>query len=207
MKNGKFFSFIKDQSAPSFTQAAEIEDVEFVWDELPVRKIQHQAYVYTGFALDNFTVDSHLLSICSIAHGKFISVFNVSEWKWVNHLEFKDDIVGFIKHKNPGGALYTSCVTKHNWIYFGFLYNNGARQDVIPENWRGTFTEGEFVKIAYDLENSHTAFLLSKTDKGFCLNFLYKNAFTNYDNFIDPKNARVSVFSLKMKDVDQYYVI
>lgn len=33
-----------------------------------------------------------------LAHGKFISVFDILAWKWIFHCEYEDDILCLFRH-------------------------------------------------------------------------------------------------------------
>ena len=89
MKDGNFYGFDhKNKSNITFSLAQPISREEIDFDQIHVKLVHNIVSLFAGF---------HLVKIgyamCVIAHGRFISLFDLIEWNWKNHIEFEDDII------------------------------------------------------------------------------------------------------------------
>jgi hypothetical protein len=86
---GNYYGFEhKNKSSITFNLANPISREDLDFDNIPVKLVQNIVSLYTGV---------HLVKIGKamvvITHGKFVSLFDLIEWKWINHIEFEDDIL------------------------------------------------------------------------------------------------------------------
>lgn len=65
-----------------------ISEEEVDWDNIEIRRIQTIVRPYTSFKLI-----SKFETFLIVGHGKYVSVFNIEQWKWINHLYFEEDEV------------------------------------------------------------------------------------------------------------------
>ena len=160
----------KGSTSVSFNQAEPLEG-EFEWDTLFIKNIQNIAHLYTGFR-----VSQSGFYYVAISHSKFISIFNITDWKWMNHLEFPDEIIYMFTHKNCKNDSYSSMVTKKGLVYVGFMYDKGMRAKAVPESWKDAETSGgTILRLTYDVENDRTLFIVHKkaNDESPSISMLY----------------------------------
>lgn len=100
LSDGNTYGFDhKDKYTASFQQIEPISPDDLEWENIIVKKIHNTVYLYKGIkllALGNKGVNSLYISI--IAHGKFVSIYDIAEKKWTNHMTFVDDIEAFFSH-------------------------------------------------------------------------------------------------------------
>ena len=72
-----------------------ITEEEVDWDNLHLKRINKIAKIYTGFK-----IVSQYETYCMISHGKYISVFNIEQWRWVNHMYFEQGDVMSIHRRS-----------------------------------------------------------------------------------------------------------
>jgi hypothetical protein len=71
---------------------------------------------------------TELKSLIALSHDKFVSIFNITDWKWVNHEDFQDEFQMLFMHNNKKKNLnYTAGLTKKGWCHIGVMYNGGMR--------------------------------------------------------------------------------
>ena len=81
MTDGNTYMFQhRNQSAVSFAQAEPISDYDLEWDNIKIKKIQNYVHLYTGFKIFCLYGGAKQKSFVSISHGKYISIFNITDW-------------------------------------------------------------------------------------------------------------------------------
>ena len=56
-----------------------------------------------------------------ISHGRFVSLFDLIEWRWLNHIEFEDDIVKLFRIYKTKESRYQSVLLRNGAVYIGVL--------------------------------------------------------------------------------------
>ena len=90
----------KKRNNPSFQMAEPFEKDEIDWRKIHVKKVHNIVNLFTGIHIVRIGI-----TMCVITHSKFASLFDLLEWKWVNHIEFETDIIKLfrpIRTKTPG---------------------------------------------------------------------------------------------------------
>jgi hypothetical protein len=123
--------------------------------------------LYSGFHIVKIG-----LTMCVITHGKFVSLFDLIKWEWVNHIEFEDDIVKLFRHYKTEKNRYQSILLKNGGVYFGILDYDEYKEKV-PEKERDLKVGGTIVRFNEDVENSHTLYMVIK-EATYYLKVLYR---------------------------------
>lgn len=105
-----------------------------------MKNVQNIVYLYRAFKLFSLSSGPEAISYCALAHGKFISVFDMIGWNWMNHLEFTDEVLHLFLHTCLGVAtddeeasteIKPSCILKNGLIYTGFMIEEGLFEGII----------------------------------------------------------------------------
>ena len=138
-----------------------------------MHKVHNYVLVYSAFEIYSVKVGMKYKSFCGISHYKYISIFNITDWKWENHLEFTDEIFYLFTHDSQrdanGGwnvsALLPSCITKKGWMYLNILENN-EQQEIIDESKKNEELSivGELIKCSEDLDNQKQLYMYYKKE-------------------------------------------
>ena len=209
MSDGNVYGFDhKNKSTISFSQSEAIASDDMEWGHLMTKKVQNIVYLFTAFKISCIYSGAKQQSYAAIAHGKYISLFNITEWRWINHLEFQDDIIHMFTHIHKDGSTYTSCMTKKGWIYIGFMYDGGKWETVVHETWRGAYTPGKQISIADDIENNKTLFVIHQApeDNNPHLSMLYAGVLSNWDHLLTSKD-RLAVAVMQSREANSYIMI
>lgn len=73
----------------SFTQAQKVVDEELDYDKIHLKAVHNIVNIYSGIVLMNLNGVAYAF----ISHGRFVSKYDLISLKWVNHVEFEDDII------------------------------------------------------------------------------------------------------------------
>jgi hypothetical protein len=69
---------------------------------------------------------------CLIAHLKFISIFDILNWKWLRHIEFPEEVKClFYQRENYYSKFFPCALVSNNDIYFGIQ----NIPDKVPEDF------------------------------------------------------------------------
>ena len=136
------------------------------WENICMKKVQNYVALYSNFEIFSLTIKGRFHCFCAVSHSKYISIFNITSWKWINHLEFEDDILYLLSHKyskmvympeigydTQKNVLSPACITKKGWIYLDFMLDDGNYKSVITELDKSFAIDGEIVKVSEDTEN------------------------------------------------------
>eukprot|EP00347_Sterkiella_histriomuscorum_P010531 403375928 len=114
-QEGSYFT-LKQQEANilSYEQAEPLLDTSFEMRDIKCKILERYAKFYSFFQL--LMIDD--TTLCIVAHQKFISVFDIINWKWINHIQFESEIVSLFFQKTSNNQ-YKSCVyLKNNDLFF-----------------------------------------------------------------------------------------
>lgn len=106
--------------------------------------------------------------MCVITHSKFVSIFDLTDWKWVNHVEFEDDIVKLFRHYKTADSRYQTILCKNGAIYIGVL-NYDEYTEPVPTSKRNLQINGTVIRCNEDIENNHTFYVTVKEGAEFKL--------------------------------------
>ena len=72
----------------SYDLAVPISEDDADWNNLFLQRVNQYVKIFTSFRI---CTQSGSLTYVIIAHGKFLSTFNIENWKWERHIYFKND--------------------------------------------------------------------------------------------------------------------
>ena len=102
MLDGNIYCFNhKNKNSPSFQMAEKLKPDEVEWHKLHVKKVHNIVNLFTGIMIVKIGI-----TMCVITHSKFVSLFDLLEWKWVNHIEFETDILKLCRHYKTKDSRY-----------------------------------------------------------------------------------------------------
>ncbi|CDW79381.1 UNKNOWN [Stylonychia lemnae] len=87
----------KSNSNISFDQAVEISNDQLNFDQIHVRIVQNIVKIYSGMNMVYLKDKGQTLYL--ISHGKFLSIFDIEDWIWINHLQFEEEISAIYKNQ------------------------------------------------------------------------------------------------------------
>jgi hypothetical protein len=86
----------KGQSNISYSMSEPISEEDVDWDNLHLKRICKYVKLFTSFK-----INSTFETFAMISHGKFVSVFNIEQWRWTRHLYFeKGDVIGIYRRSS-----------------------------------------------------------------------------------------------------------
>ncbi len=89
---------------------------------------------------------------CLIAHLKFISIFDILNWKWLRHIEFPEEVKClFYQRENYYSKFFPCALVSNNDIYFGIQ----NIPDKVPEDFEDKISiDQKYTKFVCVGENS-----------------------------------------------------
>jgi hypothetical protein len=77
------YTYFKHQGETNleYNLAIPISAEDADWDNLLMKRVNQYAKIFTSFRI--YTCDETYLAV---SHGKFVSVFNIENWKWERHI-------------------------------------------------------------------------------------------------------------------------
>ena len=95
-----------------------------------------------------------------ITHGQFFSIYEITLKKWLNHVEFEDDILTLFRHYKDKDNRYQSLLLRNGAIYVGAM-NYDEYTDRVPISKRtATLPAGQILRWSEDMENNRTLFIV-----------------------------------------------
>lgn len=80
--------------------------------------VQNIVKLFVGF---NILRTANTGTIVVMAHGKFISIYDVFEKAWTKHCRYEDDILMLFRHYSTDADRYQSIILKNGAIYIGVI--------------------------------------------------------------------------------------
>ena len=163
LTDGSLWSFNHaGKENPSFDNAEGNQTLN--WDLLPMFKVQNEVLLYTNFEIFSYKVGMKYKTFAAICHTRFVSMFNITDWKWVNHLEFEDEIDYLFTHDSYS-SLYPSVVTKTGMVFIDIMADNRHESlEVFKESAYTNHKIEGYIKCTEDLDNQKMLYLLNKVD-------------------------------------------
>lgn len=120
--------------------------------------VQNIAKPFVGF---NILRTNNTGTVVVLAHGRFISLYNILEQQWTKHCRYEDDILMLFRHYETDSDRYQSVILKNGAIYIGVV-NNDMLVDEVNTSKRKLKIEGEIVRLCNDLENNQSLYMIVK---------------------------------------------
>lgn len=130
-------------------------DINF--DKIYMKRLQNIAKLYSGFHI----VMIRGVTQAVITHGNFVSLYDINNKKWINHLSFEDEIILLFRHYKSAKDRYQTILCKNGAVYISILDYDDYKQPV-PVSKRNLNIESKILRWGEDIENNQTLFLVCK---------------------------------------------
>jgi len=94
--------------------AKPINDNQVEFKKLFMKRLLNNVKIYTGFHI----VMIRSVTMAVITHGPFVSIYDINNKKWLNHVEFEDDIILLFRHYRTKDDRYQTVLCKNGAVYF-----------------------------------------------------------------------------------------
>ena len=183
----------KKRNNPSFQMAEPFEKDEIDWRKIHVKKVHNIVNLFTGIHIVRIGI-----TMCVITHSKFASLFDLLEWKWVNHIEFETDIIKLFRHYKTKDNRYQTVLMSNGAIYIGVL-NYDEYTEPVPTSKRSLKVEGTVIRCNEDIENNHTLYITVKEGNLYKMQALYRGKLTYVKEVGDSSNENLSACCLQVR--------
>lgn len=164
--DGSMLSFsTKDVKAACFELATKVNLSIFKWEKVIIKKVQNIVNLYKGIQMNDYNG----VACCFIPHGKFLSLFDVSNWTWLRHFIFEADILKTYRSYYSGE--WVVLVNGHchvNWQFY-------EGDDVVEGRGRHHYVPGKIIRTNEDVESYQGFYMTVLVDGEYQLYCNYKN--------------------------------
>eukprot|EP00347_Sterkiella_histriomuscorum_P004764 403359199 len=188
----------EDKSSITFQQAKRLqEDIDF--SQIYLKIVQNTVKIFSGFQLVKISQ-----ALCLVTHGKFLSFFDILESKWLNHVEFEDDIINLFRLYVTEDDLY-QCILLRNGAVYQKVMDYDQYTEVVPTDKRSMKIDGEVIRTCEDLENNHTFYVVVKNNEKIQLKCIQRDSVHNI-GVVKPEE-NLSVVCLQFRSDETHVVI
>jgi hypothetical protein len=113
------------------------------------------------------------VTMAVITHGCFVSIFDINNWKWLNHVEFEDDIVLLFRHYKSKEDRYQTILCKNGATYIGIL-DYDEYEEPVPTKERDINIAGTILRWGEDIENNQTLYLVARQNNALVLKYIFR---------------------------------
>ncbi|CDW84988.1 UNKNOWN [Stylonychia lemnae] len=192
----------KNKSDITLQEAISNSDENFTMDQIHTKITQNVNKIFSGFQY--LTHNSR--NVCILTHGKFLSVFDILDDKWVSHIQFNDEIRAIFRLNSQDDFL-PAVLLKNGSIYQKVLVRFFEQQEEIPENERDFYLEGSIIRIQIDQENFEAVYFTILKDDIHQLKVLWNDTIYDFE-VVDPKeNLNVVQLQATVQDAQTLIVV
>jgi len=126
--------------------------------------------------------------------------FDMTNWKWQNHLLFESEILHLFYHKIDG-EVNNCCITKDGRIFFDFLIEEGNYAEVVTADEHADADkkiEGEINNFSTDFEKSELAFIIHTIDYNPHITMIYNGELIREDGILNQIDIRYGYNTLSI---------
>lgn len=141
-----------------------------------------------------------------VAHSNILSLFNVIEQKWIQHIPMEDQVYEIFRQKNAAGGFELVVIMNNGTMRFLKSSSHGGGDHMEIDPSLEYKIPGTIVHFASDKEESQWAFVLVKLENGdfqfWCMH--HRKAFLISDQFPAISDKSSFTFMYAPGDVSQF---
>ena len=147
-----------------------------------MKKVQNVVKLYTGFHL----VMIRGITMALITHGRFVSIFDIINWKWLNHVEFDDEITLLFRHYKTKDDRYQTILLKNGGVYFSVL-DYDTNEEMVDTDNRNIKIDGKVIRWGEDIENNQTLYVICNVNGNTVLKVIFRGKISKLETIKDPQ--------------------